>query len=404
MGNTKEIKDRPVSRYQGATLPLVMIVILLLLLVGTGTLTLGLQGRIFSTRTAEQLRATAAADAGLAKAVYEMNLKLQTIPWDGSTLPEAQAVLLANSDADFSYNITGDQYNGFVVNVTGQSGQMAKTIRCNLELQGPFDYAIFTKDQLELKSGTEVDWYNYDASDSSMKIGTNNTASGSIVLMNGSIVNGDVVVGPDGIPAIVVNNNGGIVMGNIYSNGIKYLPPEPIVPDWLLSVPSGGKIKNDATICSSGKYEEINLKNSETVEIIGNIILFVTGDITLGNTAEIIVSDDGDSSLILYMAGDYEGKNSSSVNNQTLDPSKLKIFGLDTCSSLRFKNNTELYAAIYAPNADVIFDNSAQAYGSVTARTFEQKNSSKFNYDASLRDVEIDEDCIQFVINHWREQ
>jgi len=404
MYNIKGIKDSSASRYRGATLPLVLIVVLLLFLVGTGTLSLGLHGRIFSTRTAEQLKARAAADAGLTKALYEMNLKLQTKPWNGSSLPAAQAELLANSDAEFSYNITGDQYNGFVVNVTGQSGQMIKTIKCNLTLQGPFDYAIFAQDQLDLKSGTVVDWYNYDASDASMKIGTNSTAPGSIALKNGSIINGDIVVGPGGDPGIIINDTGGTITGDIYSSGQEYSPTEPAVPEWLLSMPSVGTINNDAIIASSGKYDEIDLKNNNEIEIIGDVTLYVIGDITLGNSAEIEISDVGNSSLILYIGGDFEGKNGSSLNNRTEDASKLKIYGLDTCSSLHFKNGSELHSAIYAPQADVIFNNSAEAYGSVTAKTFEQQNSAGFHHDAALREVEIDENCIQFVINQWQEQ
>ena len=132
--------------------------------------------------------------------------------------------------------------------------------------------------------------------------------------------------------------------------------------------------------------------------------LYVTGDITLKNLAEIVIVDTNpDASLTLYLGGDFEGKNGSALNNLTADASKLEIYGLDSCQSMIFKNSTNLYGAIYAPEADVTFDNSADAYGAVVAETFEQKNSATFYYDVSLRETGINDDLVRFAIGHWSE-
>ena len=112
---------------------------------------------------------------------------------------------------------------------------------------------------------------------------------------------------------------------------------------------------------------------------------------------------ENDASLILYLGGDFEGKNSSTVNNETQDPQKLKIYGLDSCENIRFKNSSDFYGAIYAPNADVVMDNSANIYGSVVSKSFEQKNSATFNYDVSLRDVSTNDMTVYFTIKNWHE-
>jgi hypothetical protein len=49
-------------------------------------------------------------------------------------------------------------------------------------------------------------------------------------------------------------------------------------------------------------------------------------------------------------------------------------------------------------------DNSAAMYGSVIAKTFEQRNSGTFNYDASLRDASVNDEAVRFVITNWHEQ
>jgi hypothetical protein len=49
-------------------------------------------------------------------------------------------------------------------------------------------------------------------------------------------------------------------------------------------------------------------------------------------------------------------------------------------------------------------DNSANMYGAVVAKDFDQQNSGTFNYDASLRDATADDEAVRFVITDWHEQ
>jgi hypothetical protein len=109
------------------------------------------------------------------------------------------------------------------------------------------------------------------------------------------------------------------------------------------------------------------------------------------------------SALTLYIGGDYEGKNGSTLNNETQDAARLKLYGLESCEDMVFKNSSRLYGAIYAPNAYVVFNNSAEAYGAVVCDRFEQKNSAAFNYDASLRDADTDDQGVVFTVSKWRE-
>ena len=137
--------------------------------------------------------------------------------------------------------------------------------------------------------------------------------------------------------------------------------------------------------------------------LLNCIWYYVVGDVILGKSAQVVIDDD-DASLIMYIGGDVEGKSGSAFNNKNKDAKKLKIYGLNTCNNLRFKNSTVFYGAIYALDADVIFDNSADAFGSIVAKSFEQKNSSAFHYDASLRDVSVDDKGVRFTVRRWEEK
>jgi len=389
------------SKKRGLAIPLAMLVVVILLAMGTGLLKLGLFSRIFSIRTASDITAQCAADAGLTKALYEMNEKLKAELWDESAMPFETNMSLPNCDAVYSYTVTGNLGSGYTLQSTGNSGQAQRTVSCTLQLQGIFESAIFTKEYLYMKYGATVDWYNYDADDRDMQIGTNSTEPGSIVLKNKAIINGDIAVGMGGNPDDVIVDNGATINGETFTLTQIYELPPITVPESLESSPSLGTINDNTTISSSAKYSNIDLGNSETVTITGDVTLYITGDITLGNAAELQIADNA--SLTLYLGGNFEGKNASTVNNLSMDPHKLKIYGLDSCTSIGFKNSSNLYGAIYAPNADVVMFNSADMYGAITAKSFDQRNSGAFNYDVTLRDVSISDEAVYFTITNWHE-
>lgn len=391
------------SKKRGSAIPLAVVAVLILLAMGTGLLSLGLHSRINSIRTASDIAARSAADAGLIKALFEMNEKLKVKPWNDSSLPQETNTSLPNSDAVFSYTVTGDLGSGYTVESTGIFNQAQRTVSCTLQLRGPFEAAIFTENGMELNNSAVVDWYNNTEDDKIMQIGTNNTASGSVVLRNSATVYGDVVVGMGGDPGVVINDYGATVTGDTCALTERYVMQPVTVPEWLESLPSSGVIPDDTndTITTSARYSSIDLGNSETVTISGDITLYITGGIILGNSAELGIEEGA--SLTLYLGGDFEGKNSSTVNNETQDAQKLKIYGLDSCQTIQFKNSSDFYGAIYAPNADVVMNNSANIYGSVVSKSFEQKNSGTFNYDVSLRDASINDEAVRFVITNWHE-
>lgn len=391
---------------RGSALALIVSVLMIFLVMGNGLVNLALQSRLAAARIVSEIGARSAADAGLTKALFEMNETLKVKPWDDSELPEATGQMLLNCDGTLSYMVGKDE-DAYTIESTGYFGHMEKTVNSILRLRGPFEYAIFADGSIDLKAGTTVDWYNYDEDGENLQVGTNSIEPACISLKNSTTIRGDVVVGVGGNPDVVIDGQWATITGRTYAAKQNYKLPAITAPEWLVSLPSGGTIgtiENYTEIGSSGKYDEIDLKNSKEIEITGDVTLYIVGDVILGNSAQIVMDDDDDASLIMYIGGDLEAKNGSAFNNETQDPKRLKIYGLNSCTNLRFKNSTDFHGAIYAPNADVIFDNSAEAFGSVVARSFEQKNSATFHYDASLRDVSENDEAVCFAISRWQEQ
>ncbi len=390
---------------KGSVLSLVVLVAVLLVIVGLGLNWLGMNGRMLAVRSASDVAARSAADTAIDSAIDQLNEKLRTKTWDG-ILPSVSNQGLLGSDATFDYSV-GINSGLYTIQGTGRAGNGVRTVNCTLRLYSPFDFAVFARDSIELKNGTVVDWYNNDADDWPLQVGTSSTNDDVVILKNGTTINGDVVVGMGGNPDDIINDSGANITGDTYAMSYEPELPSIAVPSSLDILASSGDISSTMTVSSYGKYDQIDLGNSEVLTIDEPVELYITGDIDLGNSAEICIggpSDtDNDASLTIYLAGNVNGSNSSGFNNLTTDAQKLTIYCLDSCEDIVFKNSSDFYGAIYAPNASVELKNSADVYGSIIADTFLLKNSATVHYDASLRDRTVNDEAVRFVVHRWSE-
>ena len=401
-------KIRLQTKRYGFTLPLVMSAIMLLLLVGGTLLSMGTNRRIYAVRTSAQIKARCAADAGVTEALFEMNRRLKLNPWDDSSLPQASNQILPNTDATYSYTVTGDLLTGYIIESIGKCGISEKIIHCALELQGPFEHAILTKKGLVLKAGTLIKGYNsldpWDT-DIDIKVVTQSTVPQILVLHNGVGVDGDVAVGVGGNVNTVIKDLGASTQNRyaLVQNLDLPIIPAPELPDKAKDIKvHGNTFKIEPK--DSGQYNNIYVghnDNSGALEIEGgDVILYVTGDILLGQGCEILIKED--SSLTLYLDGDMVAGNNAGINNLG-SPSNLKIFGTSPDhQNLILKAKSETLGAIYAPNAAIAVYAQSDIRGSLIAESFELKAGGNFYYDKALSEVSI-EDAIRFVITRWSE-
>ncbi|MBN2020128.1 MAG: hypothetical protein JW749_07885, partial [Sedimentisphaerales bacterium] len=271
------------------------------------------------------------------------------------------------------------------------------------------DYALFARDAIELKNSANVNWINKQPDDWPLQVGTNSTNNGAITLKSNTTIEGDVIVGVGGNPYNVINgiyDSSVNITGQVYSMFSNAVLPSVSVPASLAFLPSGGDIKTSVTLSASGRYNTIDLKKA-TLTITEPVMLYITGTITLDNDGEIVIGGptdtDNDASLIIYLYDSFIGDNGVGINNLTQDATKFTLFGLDSCTDIRLKNGGILYGTVYAPNASIILDNSADVYGSIVGQSFILKNSATFYYDAALRDRTVHDEAVRFVVHRWAE-
>ncbi|MHC4693323.1 MAG: DUF7305 domain-containing protein [Planctomycetota bacterium] len=402
------------SKRGGFALALVLTAVILLLVVGIGLMSVGVHERVRGVRTTSEIAARSAADTGLTKALFTINRQLEKKTFNDNSLPHVTKELIPYANSSFSYQVTkstlSDGNDLYTVTSLGRSGRYNRSVRCTLEMKGIFEYAIWVAGQLNLKSGTTISAYNQDADDPPLQIGTNSTDSGAVTAKTGVTIDGDVIVGPGGDPDVVINNTTeASITGETYPSVVTHKTPTVTVPQYLVDMVSGGSIGTSATLSSAGKYDSINLGGAtgydpnkvDKVNVNSNVEIYVTGDLKLGNGDEVIIQPDA--SLIVYLGGNLYVDNSGAINNLTKDPSKLQIYGLDTCKNMDFKNSGTFYGAVYAPNADVHLYNSFNLYGSVIANSFTQDMNANFYYDMNLREVDPTMIGVYMVIKRWSE-
>ncbi|MHC4203795.1 MAG: DUF7305 domain-containing protein [Planctomycetota bacterium] len=393
------------SQETGSALTLMLFAAVLLTLTGMALLNLSFQSRITAIRTAQVIQARWSADAGLEKAVVEMNNKLSAKTWSDISMPSATKEALFQSDQSFSYQVDKDGSGNYTVTSTGMAGPAIKRVYATMGFKGLFDSAILVKDRISLMPNTLIAGYNSeDAADTDfdLKLGTTSNSADRIPLGPGTVVEGDVFVGIGGDPNTVIGA-GGTITGRKFT-----LLEEPDFP--VITPPSlpntgtalsaiGTTITLDPT--GSGTYTELNL-SSGVLEIQGgDVELHITGNIDMGNGCELIVRPG--SSLTLYVDGNISADNSAGFNNQAGNVKDFQLFATGTEQEFNLKAMSSIFGTVYAPDVDITLYPKAEMRGAIIGKSVTFKSGGTFYYDETLRDVSIDDAGACFIVKRWRE-
>ena len=401
------------SQETGSALTLMLFAVVLLTLTGMALLNLGFQTRISAIRTAQGIQASWAADAGLIKAVVEMNNKLTAKTWSDISMPAAIDEALFQSDQSFSYQVNKDGSGTYTVTSTGITGPAIKRVYATMGFKGLFDSAILVKDRISLMPNTLVAGYNsQDATDTDfdLKIGTTSTVANSIPIGPGTVIKGDVFVGVGGNPGTVIGAGGTITGQKLTLHeelDFPVITPPTLTDTGTALSATGATITLDPT--GSGTYTGISLSqsggNQGVLEIQGgDVVLYITGDINMGNGCEVIVRPG--SSLTLYVDGNISADNSVGFNNQAGNVRDFQLFatGTDT-QEFSLKAKSSIFGTIYAPDVDITLYPSAEMRGAIVGENVTFKSGGTFYYDEALRDnVSIDDVGARFIIKRWREE
>jgi len=409
-------KRRLSNRKSGSVLVLVMLVVLVSFIIGTGLLALGTQSRVMSISQIQDMRARSAADAGLERAVQQINNAVMAKKWLPDVTPYVSKELLPDSESTYSVKTVYDSDSGYQIVSVGTDKDRTRTVSATLRLKGLFENAIQCRDSIILKSGTVVGTIDSDVSldpadcDDKAIIGTNSVDPDKVILNMGVVVEGDVVVGVGGDTATVIKDLGATVDSRYaLSTAVEFPPvsPPPLFgPGTFIGVKNGEKtIGPGGDYPSVGRFSGIKLSQGTTLRVVGDCTLYITGNVDMGQNSEIILDSSKNARLTIYLDGNWVSDNNSGINNQTNLPSTFALYGTGPAGqSMDLKAKSEFYGVIYAPNADLTMFSGGDIYGSFITNNFELKNPANFLYDVSLKTISVYDEGVRFVINRWNER
>ena len=124
----KQQKRQRLSRKSGSVLVLVLLVVLVSFIIGTGLLALGTQSRMASINQVQDMMARSAADAGLERAIQEINNSVTAKTWSAGFTPHVSKAALPYSESIYSVKTQYDAIDGYQITSVGTDRNRTRTI------------------------------------------------------------------------------------------------------------------------------------------------------------------------------------------------------------------------------------------------------------------------------------
>jgi hypothetical protein len=325
------------------------------------------------------------AEAGLHKAVWELNQANGWFTYSGESP-------IALGGGHFRVDISPDPVARSVFTdqltvvstgyLPGPDGapRLPVTVRAIVQRDPKyFAYAVFGNDKVTIGNGLVTvlaDSYistsgNYGGGNvrANADIGTNSTAASAIEILPMGEVHGNVVVGAGTTTPSGCVSNEGLITGTVSSALTpNLLPSVTRVPPGAIQLGDVYLDSNQQLVLNDGVYHMTDL------DILGNAKIVCNGKVV------VYIDESGDGG-----SPDIRIGGNGIVNTSGL-PSNLILYCLNDVVNIAISGSAAFYGGIYAPQATISL-NSGAVYGSLVGREVDMNDAaSSIHYDEVLRD------------------
>jgi hypothetical protein len=227
-------------------------------------------------------------------------------------------------------------------------------------------------------------------------VATTSTAANAITLGNARIkgtvgvgAGGQIVTdtnGAVGDAAWITNGGTGIEQGHSFAGFAAAVPNvsvpfsgQPLVPTSGVSIVSNHFNFYDFVLYDSGTnfYQSASLTGDGYV--VGIATLYVTDNL---NVKSLYIAPGA--SLTVYVSSGNANIASQGVTNDTGNALNFCYYGLPGNTNLTYSSSSPFSGVIYAPQANVLFSNSADVTGAIVASSITFSGNGKFHFDENL--------------------
>ena len=414
-------------------------------------------------RSYRSLQALNLAEAGIEKAIWELN-NGDITNWNGTDEYRTTTVQL-DGIGECTIAVSGPLTSNPVIVATGSIVGVAvnTSVKRTVQVEAQAGETVFSS---ALFAGTEngngitifgdiaIDSYNSEgvgkpynpaSASSNGDIVTNSTSTdwfnNAIIVIGTGSISGDAVVGPGGDPnQAIFEFPSGIVKGEKTSNDeVKTFSPvaTPPIPSNLENggdlIFFGNKEINESASYSSVFFSFGNLTVNPGAEFIyvegdfsfggaldtnliinTNTTIYVNGDFNMLGNASIVIN--GNHKLTIYAGGNVAiaqvGNNT--INTISKNPSNFALYGLSGCNritlaNLTFSDEPGFYGTVYAPNATIYDFGTVNICGSLVGnKIYLVGSNTKVHYDEALKNPVLNPAAplrkgFEFVSGSWKE-
>lgn len=340
------------------------------------------------------------AEAGVERAIWELNFG-DISTWSESSTLRTLTVSSIRPHASgftgsFQVEVTNPDASNPIIESVGRiehrvGSYVERKIRVVLvEQQLPFfDFGVFGNEWVSIASNLDIQG----------DVGTNGTQAGAVTVAANSTINGDVSCGPEGDPDLALNIDESAVI-----TGVQEAASEPKefasveAPEGLPYMGSASVSGDVMTISGDGEYTDLLIGSNSQLIISGDVKLHVLGSFLMGSNTDLIIQEGG--SLTLYLTGSVDMASNCSINNLGQDPTKLKFYGTDSLTgTIRFDSNQAFYGALYMPQADLVVASNIDFFGSIYGKTVQLNANVYVSYFAGQTDFSD----YRFVVKSWQQ-
>ncbi len=159
--------------------------------------------------------------------------------------------------------------------------------------------------------------------------------------------------------------------------------PSPWNPNFipLPGVGSDGRTYTYALTAGDWQFNGNTSPGGNGILVRGKVRIFFNGDFKMSSGT--VVRLEPGATLEIYMGGSMDLSGNCIVNTSKI-AANCTIYGLNSCTSMKYRGTSEVYAKIYAPNATIDMGGEFDISGSIVGKIIKLSGEASFHYDEAL--------------------
>ena len=399
-----------------------LIIACLVSVAAAAVLKLVVQQNTFTARSATWCSEIPIAEAGIEEAMAHINSRLRTFVTNGWTVSGSNVTksrYFTNGSASIAdgyfYTVISTTKPPVIVSigygrVPRQTNYTSRTVLA-LTKRTPPAWGFVGKTSVSMNGNPYIDSYNsadpnfstggkYDPAKRHdwagvATLGTNN----GVINTGGGLIYGSAATGPHGTVSGNVGDGqwltggSGQQPGHVTDDFNASITNVALPAGWnsvtaianatLASVPQtiGGVTYTAVLAAGDYQFSGMTLNNVGGVLVQGKVRIYFTGDFKMSGTASVTLATGA--SLEMYMGGSMD-LSGSCVVNPTGIPANCHIYGLPTCTSMKYAGTAAAYCALYAPQADLTITGDFDFNGSAVGNRLTFSGTADIHQDEGL--------------------